>query len=103
MIGLTPGNISGIRPLKDGVIADFDIAKEMLQNFIRKAMASIRNIKWVKLRVVVGVPSCITSVENKAIIDAALQAGAPKKRFRLRSIKLPLSVPRCRLLSRSAI
>jgi len=76
MIGRTPGNITAIRPLKDGVIADFDIAKVMLQNFIRKTMASIRSVKWVKPRVVVGIPSCITSVEKKAIIDAALQAGA---------------------------
>ncbi|MGI5838219.1 MAG: rod shape-determining protein [bacterium] len=76
MIGRTPGNIIAVRPLKDGVIADFAVAKVMLQDFIRKTMAAIRYMKWVKPRVVVGIPSCITSVEKKAIIDAAIQAGA---------------------------
>ncbi len=76
MIGRTPGNIVAIRPLKDGVIADFDVAKMMLQSFIRKTLASIRSNRFVKPRVVIGIPSSITAVEKKAIIDAAKQAGA---------------------------
>jgi rod shape-determining protein MreB and related proteins len=76
MIGRTPGNIVAIRPLKDGVIADFDVAKIMLQSFIRKTLVIIRSSRWIKPRVVIGIPSSITSVEKKAIQDAAIQAGA---------------------------
>lgn len=73
MIGRTPGNIIAIRPMKDGVIADFDVTQGMLKYFIRKAM----NTKsFVRPRVVVGVPSGVTEVEKRAVIDAAQQAGA---------------------------
>ena len=73
MIGRTPGNIIAIRPMKDGVIADFDVTQAMLKYFIRKAM----NAKsFVRPRVVVGVPSGVTEVEKRAVIDAAQQAGA---------------------------
>ena len=73
MIGRTPGNIIAIRPMKDGVIADFDVTQAMLKYFIRKAM----NTKsFVRPRVVVGVPSGVTEVEKRAVIDAAQQAGA---------------------------
>ncbi len=73
MIGRTPGNIVAIRPMKDGVIADFDVTQAMLKYFIRKAM----NAKsFVRPRVVVGVPSGVTEVEKRAVIDAAQQAGA---------------------------
>ncbi|MBQ2136579.1 MAG: rod shape-determining protein [Selenomonas sp.] len=73
MIGRTPGNIVAIRPMKDGVIADFDVTQSMLKYFIRKAM----NTKsFVRRRVVVGVPSGVTEVEKRAVIDAAQQAGA---------------------------
>lgn len=73
MIGRTPGNIVAIRPMKDGVIADFDVTQAMLKYFIRKAM----NTKsFVRPRVVVGVPSGVTEVEKRAVIDAAQQAGA---------------------------
>ena len=73
MIGRTPGNIVAIRPMKDGVIADFDVTQNMLKYFIRKAM----NTKaFVRPRVVVGVPSGVTEVEKRAVIDAAQQAGA---------------------------
>ncbi len=75
MIGRTPGNIVAVRPLKDGVIADFDIARVMLQSFIKKSMGSGRKYRWAKPRVVVGIPSSITNVEKKAIIDAVIQAG----------------------------
>ena len=73
MIGRTPGNIVAIRPMKDGVIADFDVTQAMLKYFIRKAMNSK---SFVKPRVVVGVPSGVTEVEKRAVIDAAQQAGA---------------------------
>ena len=74
MIGRTPGNITAIRPLKDGVIADFDVTQAMLRYFIRKAMNS--KSSFVRPRVVVGVPSGVTEVEKRAVIDAATQAGA---------------------------
>ena len=73
MIGRTPGNIVAIRPLKDGVIADFDITQAMLKFFIKKA---IGNKTFVRPRVVVGVPSGVTAVERRAVIDATIQAGA---------------------------
>ncbi|MGH7369588.1 MAG: rod shape-determining protein [Candidatus Methylomirabilaceae bacterium] len=73
MLGRTPGTIVAIRPLKDGVIADFDITEQMIKHFIVK----IHNRKTlVRPRVVIGVPSGITQVEKRAIRDAAEQAGA---------------------------
>ncbi|WP_110953364.1 rod shape-determining protein [Anaerosinus massiliensis] len=73
MIGRTPGNIVAVRPLKDGVIADFDITQAMIKYFIAKAM----NTKsFVRPRLLVGVPSGITEVEKRAVIDASIQAGA---------------------------
>lgn len=73
MIGRTPGNIVAIRPLKDGVIADFDVTQTMLKYFISRAFKSRT---FIKPRVVVGVPSGVTEVEKRAVIDATLQAGA---------------------------
>jgi rod shape-determining protein MreB len=73
MIGRTPGNIVAIRPLKDGVIADFDVTQAMLKYFIRKAMDSK---SFIRPRVIVGVPSGVTEVEKRAVIDATIQAGA---------------------------
>lgn len=73
MLGRTPGNILAIRPLKDGVIADFEITESMLRYFIRK----VHNSKtWVRPRIVVAVPSGITEVEKRAVKDSALHAGA---------------------------
>ena len=74
MIGRTPGSIIAIRPMKDGVIADFDVTQAMLKYFIRKAMNSKSSM--VRPRVVVGVPSGVTEVDKRAVIDAAQQAGA---------------------------
>lgn len=71
-IGRTPPNISAIRPLKDGVIADFDVAKAMIKYFL-KVVSNERKI--TKPRMVVGVPSGITQVEKKAVIDACFQVG----------------------------
>jgi len=73
MIGRTPGNITAIRPMKDGVIADFRVTQGMLRYFIRKV---IGKSLFVKPRVVVCVPSGVTEVEKRAVIDATLQAGA---------------------------
>ncbi len=73
MIGRTPSNIVAIRPLKDGVIADFDVTQSMLRYFIKKV---IGGKGFVKPRVVVGVPSGVTEVEKRAVIDATIQAGA---------------------------
>ncbi|MEL6351824.1 MAG: rod shape-determining protein [Cyanobacteria bacterium J06627_28] len=73
MLGRTPGNIRALRPLRDGVIADFDIAEVMLKHFIRRVH---ENKALVSPRVVIGIPSGITGVERRAVKDAALQAGA---------------------------
>ncbi|MFI1969568.1 rod shape-determining protein [Streptomyces cinnamoneus] len=72
-IGRTPSNIVAIRPLRDGVIADFEIAERMLRHFIKKVMG---NRRFSRPRVVVCVPSGITGVERRAVIEAAGQAGA---------------------------
>ena len=71
MLGRTPGNITAIRPMKDGVIADFEAAEKMLTHFIRKAH---RRSGWLRPRVVIGVPSEITQVERRAVRDSALRA-----------------------------
>ena len=71
MIGRTPENIIAVRPMKDGVIADFDITQAMIKSFMKKARKSI-----LKPRVIVCIPSGITEVERRAVEDAAIQAGA---------------------------
>lgn len=76
MIGRTPGHIVAIRPLKDGVIADFDVTQSMLRYFIRKAYP---RRSYFKPRVVVCVPSGVTEVEKRAVEEAAIQAGAREK------------------------
>lgn len=73
MLGKTPGNIVAIRPMKDGVIADFEVTEKMLEYFIRKAHG--RNM-FVRPRIVISVPSEITPVEKRAVRDSALRAGA---------------------------
>lgn len=73
MLGKTPGSIIAIRPMKDGVIADFDVTEEMLRYFIKKA--SPRKL-FLRPRIVVAVPSGITEVEKRAVKDSALRAGA---------------------------
>jgi len=74
MLGRTPGNIIAIRPMKDGVISDYDITERMLKYFIKKAVGKY----LLKPRVIVCVPSGITEVEKRAVIDASNQAGAIK-------------------------
>ena len=73
MIGRTPGSIVAVRPLKDGVIADFDITATMLKHFIRKALKSN---SFGRPYVVVCIPSGVTEVERRAVEDAARSAGA---------------------------
>jgi len=73
MLGRTPGNITAIRPMKDGVIADFDITEAMLRYFIKKVH---NNSKVVSPRVVVAIPSGITEVEKRAVKESATHAGA---------------------------
>ncbi len=71
MIGRTPENIIAVRPMKDGVIADFDITQAMIRSFIKEARSSI-----MKPRVIVCIPSGITEVERRAVEEAVMQAGA---------------------------
>ncbi|MFN2447804.1 MAG: rod shape-determining protein [Vicinamibacterales bacterium] len=73
MLGRTPGAITTIRPMRDGVIADFDAAERMLTCFIKKAQGSRA---WRRTRVVIGIPSGITQVEKRAVIDSAYRAKA---------------------------
>ena len=74
MMGRTPGRIKTIRPLKDGVIADFEVCEKMLRFFIQKVHSS----RWSKPRMIICVPSGITGVEQRAVQDAAEYAGARK-------------------------
>ncbi len=73
MIGRTPGDIIATRPMRDGVIADFDTTAAMLTYFLRRAS---NGRMWIRPRVVVGIPSGCTEVEKRAVVDATLQAGA---------------------------
>src|SRR5919201_4614975 len=77
MIGRTPSHIRAIRPLKDGVIADFEICEKMLRYFIHK----VHQRRWVKPRMVICVPSGITGVEQRAVQEAAEYAGARKPAY----------------------
>ena len=72
MFGRTHARVNTVRPMKDGVIADFDITNRMIQHFIKKVLNQHR---FFKPRMVVGVPTCITQVEKKAVIDASTMAG----------------------------
>ncbi|HBK96905.1 MAG TPA: rod shape-determining protein [Microcoleaceae bacterium UBA10368] len=78
MLGRTPGNIIAVRPLRDGVIADFDLAELMLKAFIRR----VHDGKTlVSPRIIIGIPSGVTGVERRAVIEAATQAGAREVRL----------------------
>jgi rod shape-determining protein MreB len=78
MLGRTPGNIEAIRPMKDGVIADFEITEAMLRYFIRKVHD--RRL-LVRPRVIIGVPSGITQVEKRAVRESAESAGVREVYF----------------------
>ena len=73
MLGKTPGSISAIRPLKDGVISDFEVTEAMLRYFIRRAQGKAR---FIHPRVVIAIPSGITAVEKRAVLESAERAGA---------------------------
>ena len=75
VIGRTPGSIVAVRPLKDGVIADFDMTTSMLQEFIKKAL---KNRAFVKARVIICIPSGVTAVERRAVKEATQNAGAKR-------------------------
>lgn len=75
MLGRTPGNIVAIRPLKDGVISDYEMTEKMLRHFINKTCGSRR---FVKPKIIVCVPSGVTQVEKRAVIDATMEAGGGK-------------------------
>ena len=74
MLGRTPGHIEAVRPLKDGVIADFDICEKMLRYFIQR----VHQRSWAKPRMVICIPSGITGVERRAVQEAAEFAGRPQ-------------------------
>ena len=74
MLGRTPGNIAAIRPVAGGVISDFDMTERMLRELVKKVTSS----SLFKPRLVISVPSCITEVEERAVVDAGLRAGARK-------------------------
>jgi rod shape-determining protein MreB len=101
MLGRTPGNIEAIRPLKDGVIGDFDVAEAMLRHFIRK----VHNRRtMVRPRVIVCVPSGITQVEKRAVREAAEAAGAREVFFIEEAMAaaigagLPIAEPTCNMV-----
>ena len=75
MLGRTPGNIVAIRPLREGVISDYDMTERMLREFLHKVVGGFQ---LFKPRVIICVPSGITEVEERAVIDAGIQAGARK-------------------------
>ncbi len=74
MLGRTPPNIHAVRPLRDGVIADFDAAEKMLVHFVKKAMG--KSTRWKRPRLVIGVPSEITEVERRAVRDSGFRVKA---------------------------
>jgi len=74
MLGRTPGNIVAIRPMRDGAISDYDMTERMLKEFVRKALS----FSMLKPRIIISVPSCITEIEERAVIDAGVAAGARK-------------------------
>ena len=76
MLGRTPGNIVAIRPLKDGVISDYDVTEKMLKHFIEKVTGGVGLFRFFKPQIIVCVPSGVTEVEKRAAIDATMEAGA---------------------------
>src|SRR3989338_6379969 len=75
MVGRTPGHITALRPLVEGVISDFEVTAEMLNYFIKKVHSPTQQL-FARPRVVIGIPSSITEVERRAVRDAARNAGA---------------------------
>ena len=82
MLWKTPGNIVAIRPLADGVISDSDSTEKMIKYFISKIIPKFQLIKSTRMKI--GIPSCITDVEKRAVIEAALKAGAKEVEVKLK-------------------
>lgn len=76
MLGRTPGNIVALRPLKDGVISDYDLTEKMLKSFIQKVTGGVGLFKFFKPHIIVCIPSGVTEVEKRAVVDATSEAGA---------------------------
>jgi len=74
MVGRTPANIIAVRPLRDGVISDFDVTEQMIKYFVDKVHDRVGTI--ARPRMLIGIPSGVTEVEKRAVKDAALNAGA---------------------------
>src|ERR1044071_5496994 len=74
MLGRTPANIVAVRPLKDGVISDFDVTERMLRDFISRVHEQVTFVP--RPRIVIGIPSDVTEVERRAVYEAAMSAGA---------------------------
>mgnify|MGYP000576848547 CR=1 FL=1 len=100
MIGRTPGSIVAVRPLKDGVIADFKITAKMLQHFIKKA---VKPGIFSKPRVIICMPSGVTEVERKAVEDAAYQQVQSLPLFLSKNQWLPQSAQVCPLTNRAEV
>ncbi len=101
MVGKTPANVAAIRPMRDGVIADFEVAGAMLGRFIGKVRGKIR---FIKPRMIIAVPSGITPVERRAVRESALQAGA-KEVYLIEEpmaaaigANLPVTAPTCNMV-----
>ncbi len=86
MLGRTPANITTVRPLRDGVIADFEAAERLLSYLIRKAQGSVT---WRRTRLVIGIPSSITQVERRAVVDSAYRAKASEVHL----VEEPMAAP----------
>lgn len=76
MLGRTPGNITAVKPLKEGVISDYSTAERMLRHYVQKATGNSLVGAFIKPRIIISVPSSITEVGERAVIDAGIQAGA---------------------------
>ncbi len=76
MLGRTPGNIVAVRPMKDGVIADYTLTERMLTLFLKKVLSPMS--RFFKPQVMVGVPSGVTEVERRAVVQAIVEAGAKR-------------------------
>ena len=92
MIGRTPGSIIAVRPLKDGVIADFDVTAAMLKRFVRQAL---KGSVFSRVRMVVCIPAGVTEVESRAVFDAAKQAGATDVDLVEEPMAAAVGAPRC--------
>ena len=76
MLGRTPGSIVAIRPLREGVISDYEVTEKMLKYFIEKITGGVSMFKMFKPKIMVCVPSGVTEVEKRAVVDATMEAGA---------------------------